>query len=226
MKDLAQRIDLTLLKADAAEKDIKKLCEDAKKFNFRGVCVNLDRIKLCSNELLFSNELFGSSDINLISVVDFPLGAGGLETKVYQAKIANGLGADEIDTVMNIGAFRDGDYRTVLDEIKNLVSIFRRKVKVIIETGHWDLKQALKAAELVEKSGAFCLKTSTGFEPQTTIKQKAIYIKEIKNRFPNLRVKAAGGIRALKDIKLLSSAGADIFGISSSYAQKIMEEIK
>lgn len=219
MKDLAQRIDLTLLKANATEEDIKKLCEDAKKFNFRGVCVNLNRIKLCSNEL------FGS-DINLISVIDFPLGESGLETKAYQARIANGLGADEIDTVMNIGAFKDGDYGTVLNELKALSSIFRRNVKVIVETGHWDLNQALKAAELIERSGAFCFKTSTGFEPQTTVKQKAIYIKEVKNKFPNLKVKAAGGIRTLKDIKLLSSVGADIFGISAPYAQKILEEIK
>lgn len=220
MKDLAQRIDLTLLKADATEEDIKKLCEDAKKFNFRGVCVNLDRIKLCSNELL------GFNDINLISVIDFPLGAGGLETKAYQARIANCLGANEIDAVMNIGAFRDGDYRTAFDEIKALVSIFRCRVKVIAETGYWDLNQALKAAELVEQSGAFCFKTSTGFEPQTTVKQKAIYIKEVKNKFPNLKVKAAGGVRTLKDIKLLSSAGADIFGISAPFARKILEEMK
>lgn len=220
MKDLARRIDSTLLKAGATKEDIKKLCEDAKKFNFRGVCVNLDRIKLCSSELL------GSSDINLISVVDFPLGVGGLETKSYQARIANGLGADEIDTVMNIGAFRDGDYRTAFDEIKMLVSIFRRRVKVIAETGYWDLNQVLKAAELIEQAGAFCFKTSTGFEPQTTVKQKAIYIKEIKNQFPSLKVKAAGGIRTLKDIKLLFSAGADIFGVSAPFAQKILEEIK
>lgn len=219
MKNLAQRIDLTLLKADATKEEIKKLCEDAKKFNFRGICVNLDRIKFCSNELLGSN-------INLISVVDFPLGAGGLEIKAYQAKIANGLGADEIDTVMNIGAFKDGDYRTVLEELKALSSIFRGNVKVIVETGHWGLEQVLKAAELIEQSGAFCFKTSTGFEPQTTVKQKAIYIKEIKNSFPNLKIKAAGGIRTLKDIKLLSSAGADIFGISAPYAQKILEEVK
>lgn len=220
MEELAQKIDLTLLKPDASKEDIKKLCEDAKKFNFRGVCVNLDRIKLCSNELL------GFNNINLIGVIDFPLGAGGLETKAYQAKIASGLGVDEIDAVMNIGAFRDGDYQTVVQEIKALVWAFRRRVKVIVETGYWDLNQALKAAELVEQAGAFCFKTSTGFEPQTTIKQKAIFIKEVKNQFPNLKVKAAGGIRALKDIKLLSSAGADIFGISAPYAQKIMEDIK
>ena len=219
MKDLAQKIDLTLLKADATGQDIKKLCEDAKKFNFRGVCVNLYWAMLCVREL-------EGSGVKTISVIDFPLGSAGMETKAYQARMANGFGADEIDVVMNIGAFKEKDYRTVLDEIKALSLIFRGNVKVIAETGYWNLNQALEIAELIERASAFCFKTSTGFEPQTNIKQKAIYIKEVKNRFPNLKVKAAGGIRVLKDIKLLSLVGTDIFGISAPYAQKILEEIE
>lgn len=219
MKELAKKIDLTLLRADATEEEIKKLCRDARKHNFRGVCVNLYWALFCARELR-------DSGVKVVSVIDFPLGAGGKEAKAYQAKVARGFGASEIDSVINIGAFKEGDYRTVSTELDLLSHLFPQTTKVITEIGYWDIEQTLKMAELLKKAKILYFKTSSGFEPKTDIKYKTRYIEAIKKNFPDLTIKAAEGVRALKDVKVLLSAGADILGISAPYAQKIVKEAK
>ncbi len=213
-KNLHDCIDHTNYSVSCTEKDIKKLCREATRHKFRAVCVNLIWVELCSN--IFKNE---KKSIKVSAIIDFPLGANGLENKILQAKLAKKLGATEIDTVMNLSNILEKKYDLVEEEIIKINSIL--PTKFIIEHSVLTDKQVLKVAELLYKNKAFCLKLATGFIVSEH-DQKLKHIKLIKKNFPELIGKASGGIKSNKDCQELLEAGASIIG--SSKAVKIISE--
>ncbi len=214
-------VDLTLLKPDARLGDFIKLCAEAKENSeiVRGVCVLPDPlvIETCAKEL-------EESGILVSCVNDFPFGRGGWETKEKQAEIARHCGADEIDTVINVAALRDGRDEIILKEIENIATIFVGDVKVILETGHpWYGKSLIKkATKLVFEAGAFCVKTSTGFVANIPVEEKVKHVRWMHEAEPDLKIKVAGGIKTIRDAELFLnipglSADNIIFGASAKF---------
>lgn len=205
--ELAKLIDHTNLKADAASEDIKRTCREAKQYGFRGVCVNPKWVKLAKEEL-------AGTSIKVVTVIDWPCGASSPESRVCQSEAAKKEGADEIDPVLNIGDFKAGDYRAVLEDLRALAVIL--PTKLIIETGYLTEEEVGKAAALVKEAGCYCVKTSTGMEPKVGLDIKCRHIKIISravgSSFP---IKAAGGIRTSADVLKVLEAGAGIIGTSS-----------
>jgi len=189
-KKLARLIDHTLLRADATRDDIKRLCQEAKKFGFWSACVNPYYVSLAS-------EILKNSDVKICSVVGFPLGANTSETKVYEAEKAVNDGASEVDMVMNIGALKSGDCELVKRDIQRVVKRVKSQkdtiVKVIIETGLLTDDEKVFASKLVKEAGADFVKTSTGFNNYgATVHDVRLIRKTVGARFG---VKASGGIK-------------------------------
>lgn len=204
-------IDHTYLKPEGTEKEIDKLIQEAKEFGFGAICINSSWIK-------HAKEKLKNTDIKIVSVVGFPLGACISQVKVQETKLAIDHGADEIDMVINIGRFKDGQYDYVLNEIKKIKAECGNKVlKVIIETAllkDWEIE---KATEIVLASGADFIKTSTGFSYRgAEPKDIEIFNKVIGDK--NLSIKAAGGIKSMEDIEKYVAMGVKRFGTSSSVA--------
>jgi deoxyribose-phosphate aldolase len=215
--DLAQYIEHTLVRSDATRMDITKLCEEAKKFNFLGVCVNPIYVQEAAQKLDDSNCL-------VISVVGFPLGANLTSTKVEEAKQVIKNGADEIDMVISLGALKNNDYKFVYNDIKSVVDTVKPvPVKVIIESSLLNKSEKINACLLALKAGASFLKTSTGFAYVKTSKGFEIKgatvedIRLIKSVVDNkMGIKASGGIADYRSAKALVNAGATRIGCSSS----------
>jgi len=206
--EIAKFIDHTNLKADATEGDIKKLCQEAKTYGFRSVCVHSSLVKTAKQELK-------GTGIRVVAVIDWPYGGAPTEVRVFQAKVAKKDGADEIDPVMDVGNFKMGNYEDVLNDFKALAKVL--PTKVIIESGFLNDQEIAKAAELVKESGAICVKTSTGVEPKTDIDTKIAHIKLIRHVVgPDFLIKASGGISSAEDAQRVIEAGANIIGTSSS----------
>lgn len=205
--DIAKIIDHTFLKADGGEADIEKICQEAKDYGFRGVCINCRWIK-------FAKGLLKGSNVKITTVIDYPLGASPHRVRIFQGQCAKEDGADELDLVLTIGSFKAKKYDEVLKDTKEIAKIL--PTKVIIETGYLTDEEIAKASQLVKDAGAICVKTSTGWKPKTDISTKANHIKIIRQTLPNILIKASGGIRTLKDLKILVEAGADIIGTSAS----------
>lgn len=211
----ASYIDHTLLKPDATEEQIKKLCEEAKKFGFASVCVNPYWIKDCKH-------ILKGTKVNVCTVVGFPLGAVTTATKVFETTQAIEQGADEIDMVINIGLLKARDYERVKEDIKQVVNAASgRLVKVIIETCLLSDEEKVKACQLAVEAGAAFVKTSTGFSTGgATVEDVTLMRKTVGEQ---VGVKASGGIRSLADMLKMIEAGANRIGTSSGV--KIIEEI-
>ena len=210
MKPINKLIDHTLLKAFATESDIKKLCEEALKYDFASVCVNPSNVALASS-------LLKNSDVKVCTVIGFPLGANTIEVKAFETKDAVKNGATEIDMVINIGKAKDHDYEYILEEIRNVVdSADGNLVKVIIETCYLDKEEMEEVCHMASLAGANFVKTSTGFG---TAGAKAEDVKLMKASIPStMEVKASGGIKTLKDLQEMVNAGATRIGASSGAA--------
>lgn len=205
--EVAKLIDHTNLKADATASDIKKTCQEAKKYGFRGVCINPKWVNLAKEELK-------DTGIKVVTVIDWPCGASSAESRVCQAEVAKKEGADEIDPVLNIGDFKAGDYKKVSEDLKALARIL--PVKLIIETGYLTDEEIKKAASLVKEAGCYCVKTSTGMDPKVDLKEKCRHIELIIEAVgPSFPIKAAGSIRTPDDVLKALEAGAGIIGTSS-----------
>jgi len=213
-KDLARLIDHTLLKSETKIEDIKKLCEEAIKYQFYSVCINPCYVKT-------AKEFLKNSDIKICTVISFPLGASTIKTKIYEATEAIENGADEIDMVMNIGMFKSNRYEYIYEEISSIKkAIEYRILKVIIETSILSEEEKIKASEIIKKSGANFVKTSTGFSQGGVTKEDVLLIR--KSVGDNFGIKASGGIKTYQQAVELIKAGATRIGSSSSV--KIMEE--
>ena len=187
MIQLEKYIDHTLLKPTATEAEIRKLCDEAKVYNFYAVCVNS-----CYVDLAVS-EIHGTS-IKVASVVGFPLGAMATEAKIAEAQYCIEHGADEIDIVMNIGWFKSGQYDRVQHELSQIKSaIGERLLKVIIETSYLSDDEIFKASQIVAASGADFVKTSTGFGGGGANIEDVVLMKKAVD--DKIRIKASGGIR-------------------------------
>jgi deoxyribose-phosphate aldolase len=207
-KDIFSYIDHTLLSSSATKKDILKLCGQAKKFGFAAVCVNPYFVPVCAKAL-------AGTKVKVCSVVGFPLGSTTTRSKIYEAKGAISAGAREIDMVMNIGAFKGGNYAEVSSEISSLKKAIKgRTLKVIIETSALNAAQIKKASRIAEQAGADFIKTSTGFGKRgATVKDIKLIRSVVSTR---TGIKASGGIRSYKDALKLINAGATRIGSSSS----------
>ena len=206
MSDLAQYIDHTLLKPDATRGQIETLCAEAAEYSFATVCVNGSRV-----ELAYS--LLEESDVQVAAVVGFPLGAADADSKRYETEVAIDQGAGEIDMVMNVGRFEDGDYDYIVREIRDVVEAADdHAVKVILETCQLTDAQIEQACKLVVQAQAHFVKTSTGFGSAGASIEHVKLMRETVGQFAG--VKAAGGIRDSTSALAMIEAGATRLGTS------------
>lgn len=206
--DIAKLIDHTLLRADARQNEIRKLCEEARKYGFKSVCVASGNVELC-------RKLLRSSGVKICCVVGFPLGSVSTETKVFEAKQAIRHGADEIDMVMNIGALKSGNRGFVYRDILKIRQAAKKKIlKLIIETCYLTRNEKIEACLIAKKAGVDFVKTSTGFGPKGA---QAADVRLIKKAVGGrIGVKASGGIKTLEDARRMIKAGASRLGTSAS----------
>lgn len=202
-------IDHTMLSPDTQEKDIIRLCEEAKQYGFASVCVNPAWVRL-------SAKLLHETDVNVCTVIGFPLGVNTPETKAFEARNAIENGANEVDTVINIGALKDKNDELVEEDIRSVVDAAKGQalVKVIIEACLLSEKEKVRACELAVKAGADYVKTSTGFSSHgATVEDVALMRKTVGEK---VGVKASGGVHDMNEIKAMIDAGASRIGTSSA----------
>ncbi len=206
--NIAKVIDHTNIRSGATAEDIKNTCLEAKKYGFRGVCVNPEWVKLTKEELK-------GTKIKVVVLIDPPMGVSHHEERATQAKRAKKEGANEIDIVMNIIDLKYERYNEVLKDISEIAKIL--PTKVIIGSGYLTDNEIKRASEIVKQAKAFCVKTATEKDPldRLELKEKAKHVKIMKESAPGLLIKAAGSIRTLRDTKMMLKAGADIIGTSS-----------
>lgn len=199
-------IDHTLLKPEATEKDILKIIEEAKTYEFASVCFNTCWTKLAHAQLK-------DTDVNVCVVIGFPLGAASMESKVYETKVAIEDGADEIDMVISIGQLKSGNYEYVKEEIEKVVSASGNKlVKVIIETCLLTDDEKVKVCILAKEAGAGYVKTSTGFSKGGATIQDVKLMRETVGQ--GMGVKASGGIHTKEEMLDMIKNGASRIGAS------------
>lgn len=226
--EFSKYFDHTILKADASEEDVNAICLEAMKYNFASVCVNSYRTKQVANLLL-------DTDIDVCTVIGFPLGAMSTMAKKLETLTAIEDGATEIDMVINVGALKDGDLDFVKKDIAEVKEVCANNtmgrdvvLKVIIETCLLTDEEKVQACELSVEAGADFVKTSTGFSTGgATVEDVALMRKTVdaktmameketgitRNR---VKVKASGGIRDLETAKAMIAVGADRLGTSAT----------
>ena len=200
-------IDHTVLKADTPLETVKRICDEAMEYGFASVCINPCHVAYCADYLK-------NSDVNVCTVIGFPLGANTSAVKAFETKDAIANGADEIDMVMNIGALKDKNYDLVRDDVKAVVEAANGTlVKVILETCLLTEDEIKKACELCVEAKADYVKTSTGFSTRgATIEDVRIMKEAVHGK---AKVKAAGGVRTPEDMVKIVAAGADRIGTSA-----------
>lgn len=199
-------IDHTLLKPEATQDQIEKLCQEAKQYDFASVCVNPYWVPFCKEELK-------DSDVKVCTVIGFPLGATSSASKAFETAHAIEQGADEVDMVMNIGELLAGHDQAVQKDIEAVVQAAQgRIVKVILETCLLNDAQIERACSLCVKAKADFVKTSTGFNSAGANTHVVEVMKQaVKGQ---AKVKAAGGVRNQADMDAMIAAGADRIGTS------------
>ncbi len=209
--EIQQYIDHTLLKQQASQEDIIKICAEAKEYNFASVCVNAYYTTLVRKELEGTN-------VKTCVVVGFPLGATTKEVKAFEAKQAIENGAEEIDMVVNVGAIKSNRYDVVKEDIKAVVDAAKGKalVKVILETCLLTDAEKVKVCQIAKEVGANFVKTSTGFSTGGATVHDIKLMRETVGA--DMGVKASGAVRTSEDAKAVIEAGASRIGASSSIA--------
>lgn len=215
-RDMAKMIDHTFLKPTGTVDDIKKLCKEAKEHEFASVCVHPVFVPL-------SAKLLDDSSAKVTTVIGFPLGANTSETKSFETRNAIKNGAQEIDMVMNISAFKSEAYDLVQSDIKAVVDATKSSgvtsdiiVKVIIETCYLDDEEIVKACEIAKDAGADFVKTSTGFGTEGAVIEDVSLMRKTVGR--DIGVKASGGIKNFNQALDMLDAGANRIGASSGVA--------
>ena len=200
-------IDHTLLKQQSTKSDIDKLIKEAIEHNFFSICINPTWVAYAKDKL-------AKSDVKLCVVLGFPLGASTTKTKVFEAQNLIELGVDEIDMVINIGFLKDQKDDYVLEEINAIKAVMGDKVlKVIIETCLLTKEEIIKASQIVAKSDADFIKTSTGFSTAgATFENVKIMLDVVKDK---ALVKAAGGVKSFADLQKYIHMGVKRIGTSS-----------
>ncbi len=207
---LNKTIDHTILKANATTADVLRLCKEAKEYNFASVCVNACHAKTVA-------EALSGSDVKTCCVVGFPLGAMTPAAKAFETREAVENGAQEIDTVINVGALKAGEDDLVEADIRAVVEAAKPAiVKVIIEACYLTDEEKKRACTLALKAGAAFVKTSTGFGSGGATVEDVRLMKACVG--DKAQVKAAGGIRTKADALKMLAAGADRIGASAGIA--------
>ena len=207
-ENIIKIIDHTMLKPNARQADIEKLCQEAKEYGFYSVAVNSCWTALCAQEL-------EGSDVKVTTCIGFPLGTATTFAKIAETTSAVVDGTDEIDMVLNVGKFLDGDKDYVVSDIAGVVTAARGlPVKVILECCLLTTEQIVEACRLCVEAGASFVKTSTGFSSGGATVEDVKAMAETVHP-AGLLVKAAGGIHNLEAAEAMVAAGADRLGASS-----------
>ncbi len=206
---LARMIDHTLLKAEATEKEVAILCEEAAKHCFMSVCVNPTWVAFAARQLR-------GTGVKVCTVIGFPLGATTTRVKELETRVAIEEGAGEVDMVVNIGALKSGNLRLVENDIAGVVRATRGTVisKVILETGLLTNEEIIAGCKASEKAGAHFVKTSTGFAKKGASVEAVRLMR--KTVGADMGVKASGGIRDHETALNMIGAGASRIGASAS----------
>ena len=202
---ILSKVDHTLLKQSATWDEIKAICDDGIKYKTASVCIPASFVKRA--------KAYVGDKVKICTVIGFPNGYSTTATKVFETRDAIYNGADEIDMVINIGDLKDGNYSAILNEIKAIKLACDTKIlKVIIETCMLSKEEKIKMCEIVTKSGADFIKTSTGFGSSgATFEDIEIFAKNVGSQ---VKIKAAGGISSIADAEKFISLGADRLGTS------------
>ena len=205
IKDILSKVDHTLLNPKATWEEIKNICDDGMKYSTASVCIPPSFVKR-------AKEYVGNR-LKICTVIGFPNGYNTAEVKIFETENAIENGADEIDMVINLGDLMDKNYDNILSEITKIKSVCGERVlKVIIETCLLREEQKIKMCEIVTKSGADFIKTSTGFSTGgATFEDIELFAKYVGE---NVKIKAAGGISSIADAEKFISLGADRLGTS------------
>lgn len=211
-EEILKKVDHTLLKQISTMEDIKKLCDDAIKFNTASVCIPPCYVKE-------AKEYVGDK-MKICTVIGFPNGYNLTSVKMFETEEAIKDGADEIDMVINIGKLKEKNYDYILNEINGIKTKCNGKIlKVIIETCLLTEEEKIKMCDIVSESDADYIKTSTGFSTGgATLEDIKLFKKYIKN---NKKIKAAGGIKGFEDAEKFIEAGADRLGTSKLVAEML-----
>ena len=212
-----QYIDHTNIRIEAKKADIIKTCNEAKEYQFRGVCIRPNFVKLVADEL-------SGTGIKTVVLIDDPIGDSTHEERLKIAKKAVLDGADDLDIVVNVVDVKHERWGKIEKDLKDICRL--QDTKVIIASGMLTDSEIAKVSLIVKKAGAICVKTATDKDPleNREIAEKARHLKIMRDNAPGLLIKASGNIRTLKDIKAMIKAGADIIG--SSHGVSIMKELK
>jgi len=204
--EILSRIDHTLLKMTSSREEIKILCEEAVKFKTASVCVPPCYVKPINNEY---------KDLNICTVIGFPLGYSITAAKVLEAERAILSGANEIDMVINVCDVKNNNFDFVLEEIKLIKKTCGEKIlKVIIETCYLTEEEKIRMCAIVTEAGADFIKTSTGFGTAgATLADVELFKKHIGK---DVKIKAAGGVKTRDDLEMFINSGASRIGTSSA----------
>lgn len=217
-KSFPKLFDHTLLKPYASKEDIKVLCEDAKKFNFKTVAINNANIEKCV-------EFLKGSDVLVDAAVSFPLGQCTLDTKIFETKDAIEKGANEVDYVINIAELKNNNLKYIEKEMYSIVEICKLAnitVKVIFENCYLTKEEKISLCKVANKYKPNFIKTSTGFGTSGATVEDITLMRYYA--LPEIQIKAAGGIKNLDTVFKLLDAGATRIGCSSSV--EIMKEFQ
>ncbi|MFW6237764.1 MAG: deoxyribose-phosphate aldolase [Halanaerobiales bacterium] len=209
-RDMAKMIDHTNLDPTGTVEDIKQLCQEAVDHEFASVCVFPIFVPL-------AEKLLRDSSVKVTTVIGFPFGASTTETKAYETRNAIKNGAQEVDVVMNLGAFKSEAYDLVINDIQAVVDATKTAgvtsdiiVKVIIETCYLDEDEIVRASEIIKEADADFVKTSTGFGPEGAREEDVSIIRKTVGR--DIGVKASGGIENFEEALAMLDAGANRIG--------------
>jgi len=206
IKGILGRCDHTLLKQEATWEQIKEICDDGLKYHCASVCIPAAYVHRAAEHV--------GNDLKICTVIGFPNGYSTTETKVFETEDAIRNGADEIDMVINQGLAKAGDWEGVLTEIKAVKESCKGRIlKVIIEACNFTREEKIALCRVVSMSGAEFIKTSTGFAAGgAAVEDVQLFREHIS---PDMRIKAAGGIRTFEQAQAMLEAGADRIGASA-----------
>ena len=205
IKDILSKVDHTLLNPKATWEEIKNICDDGMKYCTASVCIPPSFVKRAKE--------YVGENLKICTVIGFPNGYNTTDVKIFETENALKNGADEIDMVINLGDLMDKNYDNILSEITKIKAVCGTKIlKVIIETCLLNEEQKIKMCEIVTKSGADFIKTSTGFSTGgATFEDIELFAKYVGK---NIKIKAAGGISSIADAEKFIALGADRLGTS------------
>ncbi|MCK9578247.1 deoxyribose-phosphate aldolase [bacterium] len=210
-KTINQYIDHTNINPKATKEEIIKTCDEAKKYQLRGVCIRPKWVKLVATELK-------GTGIKTVVLIDDPIGDSPHEKRIETCKKAIKDGANDLDVVVNIPDIKHERWTAIEKDLKKICSL--GDSKIIIGSGFLTDEEIAKVSQIVKKAGAICVKTATEKDPleNREMKEKANHLKIMRENAPGLLIKASGKVKTLKDIKMMIKAGADIIGSSSGVA--------